>query len=783
MRTEVLAPAGSKEGLMAALFAGADAVYTGGRLFGARAYADNLSDEELLECIDYCHLHQKRLYLAVNTLMKEDELSILIDWLAPFYEAGLDAVIVQDLGAFRLLGKTFPQLELHASTQMTVHSAAGARMLQEMGASRVVPARELDLLEIQKIREQTSLEIECFVHGALCYSYSGQCLMSSLIGGRSGNRGRCAQPCRLPYSYDGSREQFLLSPRDICTLEILPDILEAGVDSLKIEGRMKRTEYTAGVSALYRKYVDLYRKKGREHYQVDREDVRALMDLYNRGGFSTGYYQRYNGVSMMSVERQNHYGTEGAVLVGQKGTQSTWRALEPLFKGDILESQTLDTEIKKGRTFSLRLKDKKAIPAGTVWNRTYCAPLMEDLKERYAGKYMQEKINGKLMIFQEKPAILTVILYDGRETHSVTVTGADVQRAEKQPMTEEKVRRQMLRTGNTPYIFEKLDIQMGNDCFLPLQSLNELRREALQKLAQRQLASFRRVHGQAEERERFLSDGTGKKASFSVSLEQLDALENLVKLPGIERVYLDSKCFFGVPKKEELADIAALCKNNRVECWYILPVIFRSRTERAYRDAGTEWMGYFDGILVKNLEEIKYLQDMGCKNRIAADYNVYTCNQEAKAFLAEKGCTFTTCPVELHFKELGRRSCTDSELLIYGRLPVMTSAQCLQKTTGHCEKKPGLHVLTDRKGKRFPVKNCCSQCYNVIYNSVPVSLHGMAEEVGRLFPASLRLMFTTETKKEIIEITKGFLGEYIYGKGAYAPGYEFTRGHYRRGVE
>ena len=170
MRTEVLAPAGSKEGLMAALFAGADAVYTGGRLFGARAYADNLSDEELLECIDYCHLHQKRLYLAVNTLMKEDELSILIDWLAPFYEAGLDAVIVQDLGAFRLLGKTFPQLELHASTQMTVHSAAGARMLQEMGASRVVPARELDLLEIQKIREQTSLEIECFVHGALCYS-------------------------------------------------------------------------------------------------------------------------------------------------------------------------------------------------------------------------------------------------------------------------------------------------------------------------------------------------------------------------------------------------------------------------------------------------------------------------------------------------------------------------------------------------------------------------------------------------------------------------------------
>lgn len=236
METEVLAPAGSKEGLMAALFAGADAVYTGGRMFGARAYADNLSDEELLAGIDYCHLHGKRLYLTVNTLVKEEELSLLIDWLVPFYEAGLDAAIVQDLGAFSLLKKEFPQLELHASTQMTVHGAAGAKLLEKMGAARVVPARELSLAEIQSIRKQTDLEIECFVHGALCYSYSGQCLLSSLIGGRSGNRGRCAQPCRLPYSYDGGREHFLLSPKDICTLEILPDILEAGVDSLKIEG-------------------------------------------------------------------------------------------------------------------------------------------------------------------------------------------------------------------------------------------------------------------------------------------------------------------------------------------------------------------------------------------------------------------------------------------------------------------------------------------------------------------------------------------------------------------
>ena len=281
METEVLAPAGSIEGLKAALYAGADAVYTGGRMFGARAYANNLSDEELSECIDYCHLHNKKLYLTTNTLMKQSEIYQLADWLVPFYEQGLDAVIVQDFGAFAFLKREFPNLDLHASTQMSVHSVQSAALLEKLGASRVVPAREISLEEIAAIRQNTSLEIECFVHGALCYCYSGQCLMSSMIGGRSGNRGRCAQPCRLPYVYEG-KEQFWLSPKDICTLQILPEILEAGVDSLKIEGRMKRTEYAAGVAAMYRKYVDLYRKKGKEGYHVEKKDIQDLMDLYNR---------------------------------------------------------------------------------------------------------------------------------------------------------------------------------------------------------------------------------------------------------------------------------------------------------------------------------------------------------------------------------------------------------------------------------------------------------------------------------------------------------------------
>ena len=255
MKTELLAPAGSMEALKAAVSAGADAVYLGGAAFGARAYAKNLDEQEILSAIDYVHLRNRKLYLTVNTLLKEEELEEkLYPYLRPYYEQGLDAVIVQDMGVLKAVRSWFPDLDIHASTQMTVTGSAGARFLESLGATRVVPARELSFAEIQKIHRKTNLEIECFVHGALCYCYSGQCLFSSLIGGRSGNRGRCAQPCRLPYeAYDKDNhrmgepgDRYPLSPKDMCTVELLPEIVKSGIMSLKIEGRMKKPEYTAG---------------------------------------------------------------------------------------------------------------------------------------------------------------------------------------------------------------------------------------------------------------------------------------------------------------------------------------------------------------------------------------------------------------------------------------------------------------------------------------------------------------------------------------------------------
>ena len=396
MRTELLAPAGSYEGLQAVVKAGADAVYIGGRMFGARAYAKNPEKDEMLEAIDYAHLHGKKIYLTVNTLLKNQELfGELYDFLAPYYAQGLDAVIVQDFGVLSFIKKEFPDLPIHASTQMAVTGPHGARLIQEAGASRIVTARELSLKEIRDIYDQTGAEIESFVHGALCYCYSGMCLFSSMLGGRSGNRGRCAQPCRLPYTaYEKGRQMndknqsYLLSPKDMCTIEILPKLLQAGVYSLKIEGRMKRSEYAAGVTAIYRKYLDLY-EKNPQAYRVEAEDMQELLDLYQRDGFNKGYYQVHNGKEMMAV----------------------WNQKE--------QSKKQNIQGKRNEV------------------------LFERLKKKYLDAKLQEKITGTLVLCADVPAVLDL---DFQDTH-VQVMGDTVEQAQRQPLTADRVKKQMEKTG------------------------------------------------------------------------------------------------------------------------------------------------------------------------------------------------------------------------------------------------------------------------------------------------------------------------------------------------
>ena len=402
---EILAPAGSYDCFRAAVRAGADAVYAGGPKFGARAYADNFSEEELRRAVGEAHLHGCRFYLTVNTLLKEEEMDGLYEYLAPLYEEGLDAVIVQDIGVFDAVRTWFPEMDLHASTQMTVTNVEGARFLEQRGARRIVPARELSLEEVRQIHDGTGLEVECFVHGALCYCYSGQCLLSSIIGGRSGNRGQCAQPCRLPYTAGGKKRHYL-SLKDICTLELIPELVEAGIDSFKIEGRMKGPEYVAAVTAMYRKYTDLYLSSGRKNFSVRAEDREMLMDLYNRGGSHTGYYERHNGREMISLDRPNHEGVDAVRMTEQRGREVRGTALTELHRGDVIrigggkENYTLGSPVEKGGSVTFLAPKGVRFERGAVFRRIRNGQLLKELDEKYVSAGKQEKIHGLTRIMQ-----------------------------------------------------------------------------------------------------------------------------------------------------------------------------------------------------------------------------------------------------------------------------------------------------------------------------------------------------------------------------------------------
>lgn len=796
---ELLAPGGSYEGMMAAVNAGADAVYMGGTKFGARAYAQNPEEKGLLEAMDYCHMHGRKLYLTVNTLLKETELEQeLYDYLLPLYTHGLDAVLVQDFGVFEFIRREFPELPLHASTQMTITGADGAKMLKKLGAERIVPSRELSLEEIREIHRETEIEIECFVHGALCYCYSGQCLMSSLIGGRSGNRGRCAQPCRLPYELyrDGVRqntekERYLLSLKDICTLSILPELIEAGVCSFKIEGRMKRAEYAAGVVEIYRKYLDLYQEKGRKGYRVQPEDEKQLMDLYNRGGFSQGYYKTWNGKDMMSMQRPNHWGTPAASVTSVKNGQVWLKALEDLWNRDALEIRgeqeadgkelLLKEKVPKGREFLLPISPR-LVKNGQKIYRVRCEALLERLREDYLKRKNQEKINGKFILNLQKPAILSVE-WNG---HRVTVTGEAASPAQNRPLEEETVRRQLMKTGNTPFMFEKLEICLGESLFYPMQSLNELRRQALERLEEEILTSYQREKPfQSTRHQKETERQEKEKPELRASVEEWEQLDALLEIPEIEGIYLDCS-MFGKEKENKFSETVQRLHEKGKKAYLMLPQIWRKQTVTVFEQLFLpEQLKQADGFLLRSSEQLEYFQrkeELAGKERIA-DAGIYTYNQQAREFLKAFDVSRDTVPLECNRRELRQRSCRGSEMMVYGFLPLMVTTQCLVKNTAGCRKIPGRLKLRDRKNAEFLVKNHCCFCSNVIYNSVPLDLISDSREVLELAPASCRMAFTFETKEETQRIANAAAACFREGKMMEKVVPSGTKGHFKRGVE
>lgn len=791
--TELLAPAGSISSLKAAVNAGADAVYIGGGLFGARAYADNPDEESLLKAIDYVHLHNRKIYLTINTLLKEKELTgQLYNYLKPYYEQGIDAVIVQDVGVLRFIREYFPDLPVHASTQMTITGRYGAKLLEDMGADRIVTSRELSLHEIKDIHSHTNIEIESFVHGALCYCYSGQCLFSSLIGGRSGNRGRCAQPCRLPYDIIQKEKvlndrdgKYVLSPKDMCTLEILPQVIEAGVYSLKIEGRMKKAEYTAGVVGIYRKYLDLLERKGADGYHVEEEDLRLLMDLYNRGGFSTGYYKQKNGKEMLSLRKPNHFGVKvGSVLRKNKNVLQI-KALQDINQNDVLEiplkgnnqvyEWNAQSFVKKGVTFEIVVK-QEGLNIETGVFRTRNNVLLEEIGRRYLSDDLKEKINGKVIISQNLPVIIELQYGEVK----VILEGNPPEEAKNQPLKEEQVVKQIKKTGNTAFEFESLQVELNGNVYVSIQELNNLRREALNLLEAEILKPFRRIRKELPQFTIKEESRNRDVPKIHCYIESLDYLHNLLSIGEVSSIYLDSSCI----SLEDLKRYSAETHARDKEIYLALPYIFRKETAESFRRQIESLRNSgVDGFLIRNYEEYQFLKEYGLEQKIIPDYNVYTFNQYAKEAWNELGATHTTLPLELNYKELLQRNCTNEEMIVYGYIPMMVTAQCIQKTAGSCSGCGTEMELRDRYENLFPVRNYCKYCYNVIYNSRPLSLLGAAPEVKKLAPGMVRLNFTIEKPQEVQEITERFISVYRYGNEDIAETGSFTRGHFKRGVE
>ncbi len=721
---ELLSPAGNMECLKAAVIAGADAVYLAGKRFGARASADNFDEQELIEALDYAHSYDRRIYLTLNTLIKERELSDIYGFLKPLYAAGLDGIIIQDTGLIGYLKERFPDLMLHASTQMTVTHSSAARLLKELGICRVVTARELSLDEIRSIKRDTGLEIEVFIHGAMCYCYSGACLFSSFLGGRSGNRGRCAGPCRLPYNKD----EYPLSMRDLCLAGHIGQLIEAGVDSFKIEGRLKSPEYVTGVTRVYRHLIDEYMSTGKT--DATETELKELEALYLRGGRSVGYLFVHNGPDMITLK-------------------------SPSYSGPSNETENALRQWSEAR----------------------------DIR-------MPVRVHA---IFHVKQPMSLTLEYD-RDV-SITVKGDVIEEATGRPATKENVRARIGKTGGTPYIFDAIDLDMDDNCFLPVSSVNELRRRAVDELTKARLKGHRRNDTAADLKKTFAdnsfaADDIPVRSSLCpdisvLNVEQLKAVMSGRIKPA--RVYVPYDLIYsGKHTADELETIVSDAADT--EIYLSLPRIYRSRSDdymtelrEFIKDRSTLKKCRISGVLARNLEELELLKDADIK--IVTDHSVYIWNRRALDRILEYADE-VTLPLELNLHEIkdiiSEEYAGRLNMVIYGRAPLMVSANCVMKTYGKCsgDLNGFKNMLTDRYGKSEPVYVNCLHCYNEIFNAVPTTYHKRLDDIKAMGIGRLRVDLTDESPRTVKELI-GFYTESVAGD---FPVSDYTTGHMDKGA-
>ena len=730
---ELLSPAGNLDIFKSVIGAGADAVYFGGEAFGARAYAPNFTMDEGKEAIRYAHLYGRKAYLTVNTLLKNKEIEQqLYDYIRAYYENGIDAVIVQDIGVLDFIHTYFPELAIHASTQMTITDAYGAEFVMHKGVSRVVTARELSMAELSDIYRKTGVEIETFVHGALCVSYSGQCLMSSMLGGRSGNRGRCAQPCRLPYQLSDEQGHscdmpgdYLLSLKDLCGIDRIRELSEAGVYSFKIEGRMKQIAYATGVVALYRKYMDAYLEGKR--VVVSEKDHKRLFDLGNRNGFTDVYYDRQNRQDMMTYTKPSHEKT-----IDDSDTMTEPKIL--LFGV---------CRVHKGQPLSLEVETEHQIRCSMIGERVLAA--------------------------------------------------------DKHPVTRAQIEEKLQKTGNTPFCFRQLYVDVDEDAFVPMGAINELRRKVLGTL--QEIILTRDIPRPV--------DWNPQKERFSCVNESQDSEQNLLVVCSTDDQF-QTAVTYGCVRRIAVS-LELLCWNNRrmmpeewvkqnlnqylqqasdagKDLYVMIPLICRQKEMELFKEYAFLFRKKeLVGMIACSYDVLGFLEHIHYPERkIITDYRIYTFSNVSVRALRKYGYDDQCAPLELNYKELRHRYNGCSYMLIYGRIPLMLTATCQNANAHGCNKTVGLHFLQDRYREQLPVKNVCAFCYNEIYNSKVYNLmseHTLLQELGFL---GYRIDFSLESAEEVAEVLDQYASLFVQAnsdtKYIQADG-NITKGHFKRGVE
>lgn len=839
-KPELLAPAGSWESLVAAVENGADAVYLGGKSFNARQSAGNFDDREIERAVEYAHIRGAKVYITVNILLDDRELPDALEFLHFIQKSGADAAIVQDLGLVRLARKVIPELPLHASTQMTVHSLPSVLALKEAGVSRVVLARELSLEAAKEIVRESGAEIEVFIHGALCVCYSGQCLMSSLIGGRSGNRGRCAQPCRLPYvmvdrqgrniADPGSAGSYLLSPRDLNMSKHLPDLVRSGITSFKIEGRMKRPEYVATVVRVYRGLLDRAAAGG--DFIVTADEARDLAQIFNRD-FTTGYFYGRPGPDLMSYKRPNN---RGLFLGRVKGYNKTLRLAEisldeQLRAGDGIEVWVTEGGRTAGEINRIFMGGRPvdSAPAGSVVQldipgrvfpgdrvfKTHDAGLVEKARASFASAKGLKKIPLVFKVSARLGEPLKIEVEDSSGNTGQAVTAGPSRLAMNRPLTYEYLYKQLSRLGNTPFEMSELELDLTGDLMVPVSDINEARRTALSRIEKKRAAVFGHKPVTEEVFRRRLETafpagpskaaGVRKRPEVSVTVTDLTSLKAAVDA-GAGIVYFGGEQFHskGALSLEQILKGSEICASSGVRFVLSSPRILQDKDiDRFCSLLEKVSKGHLDGVQAGSLGLARRVREITDKP-LYADFSLNMLNHESANFLYESGVSQVTLSPELtmeQIRDMVPYLPLPAEVIVHGALPLMVSEYCAAgslpgggkpgRCPGPCRKNSC--GLKDRKGVVFPVE-MDQYCRMHIFNSRDLCL---IEDVGVIAGtgiAALRIEARREGHGYVRDVVRayrtvldlpGYAGDIISELKEVLAGHSpqgFTKGHYYRGV-